>query len=172
MTVTIRALLPEEAACLPAIERDAAERFREVGLDAIADGEPSPELFIHSVIRKGVALGAVGADKSIVGFALAGLLDGALHIYEISVLAALNGQGIGSALLTGIEEAAIASHLGSVTLSTFADVPWNAPFYARHGFAPVEIEDWGPAFHLLNGAERAAGLPLDRRVFMRKELAR
>ena len=24
-----------------------------------------------------------------------------------------------------------------LTVSTFRDVPWNAPFYARHGFAPL-----------------------------------
>ncbi len=170
MVAAIRAILPEEAGLLPPIERDAAERFREVGLNTIADGEPSSEPFILSVIRKGVALGAVEVDHGLVGFALAGELDGALHLYELSVRTAFNGQGLGSALLMGIETAAAASALGAVTLSTFADVPFNAPFYARRGFVPVEIEDWGPALHLLNGAERAAGLPLDRRVFMRKEL--
>ncbi|SHF95089.1 Predicted N-acetyltransferase YhbS [Kaistia soli DSM 19436] len=172
MPVVVRAILPEEASLLPEIERDAAERFREVGLDAIADGEPSSEPFILAVIEKGVALGAVAGDAGLVGFVLAGLLDEALHVYELSVRAVFNGQGIGTALLAGIETAAADRGLAALTLSTFTDVPWNAPFYARRGFLPVEIDDWGPAFHLLNGAERAAGLPLDRRIFMRKELAR
>ncbi|MBZ9935784.1 GNAT family N-acetyltransferase [Mesorhizobium sp. BR1-1-16] len=172
MTVTIRALLPEEASCLSAIERDAAERFREVGLAAIADDVPTPEPFIRAVVNKGVAFGAATERDGLVGFVLAGLLDDALHIYELSVASASGRRGIGSRLLAEIDMAALARGLGAVTLSTFVDVPWNAPFYARRGFKPVEIEDWGPAFHLLNGAEHAAGLPLDRRVFMRKELAR
>ena len=171
MPAEIRALLPEEIRLVPEIERAAAERFRAAGLPAIADGSVSTEAFIQAVARKGIALVAV-ADGRLVGFVLAGLLDDALHVYELSVLPDAGGRGIGSALLGAVDAAARDRGRGTVTLSTFADIPWNAPFYARRGFAPVDPPEWGPAFHLLHHLEQAAGLPIERRVFMRKELAR
>ncbi len=171
MSFAIRAILPEEVPLLPAIERAAAGRFHEVALPAIADGDVSSEPFLRAILLKGIALGAV-ADERLVGFILAGTLDDALHIYELSVAPSHGGRGIGSGLLAAIDAGAHDRGLGAVTLSTFADVPWNGPFYARRGFAPVEPADWGPAFHLLHHAEQAAGLPLERRMFMRKELVR
>jgi GNAT superfamily N-acetyltransferase len=171
MTITIRAVAPGEVIQLPAIERDAAARFREVGLSAIAEGHVSDEAFIRSILRSGVAIGAASGTDGLVGFALAGVLDDALHIYELSVTAAFGGRGVGSSILAALEERAHDRGLSALTLSTFADVPWNGPFYARRGFSAVGNDDWTPAFHLLHVAEHAAGLPLDRRMFMRKELA-
>jgi len=171
MTATIRAIRPDEVALIPTIERDAAARFREVGLGAIADGDVSSEAFIRAIKAKGAALGAE-LEGTLVGFALAGVLDDALHLYELSVATAHHGRGIGGALLAALDAEAARRHLPAVTLSTFADVPFNAPFYARRGFVPVEPGAWGPAFHLLHGAERTAGIPVERRVFMRKEIAR
>ncbi len=170
MAVTIRAVLAEEIALIPTIEREAANRFREVGLAAIADGEVSSEPFIRSILLKGVALGAV-ADGSLVGFVLAGVLDDALHVYELSVVPAFGGRGVGSGLLAAVEAAARTLGLAAVTLSTFGDIPWNGPFYTGRGFNPVDRDEWGPAFHMLHTVEQVSGLPLERRVFMRKELA-
>lgn len=171
MSVTIRAVAPQEVIQLPAIERDAAARFREVGLSAIAEGHVSDEAFIRAILRRGVAIGAASETEGLVGFALAGTLDDALHIYELSVATAFGGQGVGSAILSALEQSALERGLSALTLSTFADVAWNGPFYARRGFSAVGDDEWTPAFHLLHVAEHAAGLPLDRRMFMRKELA-
>jgi len=170
MSPTIRPVTAQEIGRLPAIERDAATRFRTVGLDAIADADPSDENFIRSVRTAGEVLG-VELDGALVGFALAGRLDDALHIYEVSVASAHGGHGLGSRLIEALGEAALRRSIGALSLSTFADVPWNGPFYARRGFAVVDEAGWTPAFHLLRAVERAAGLPIDRRVFMRKELS-
>lgn len=52
-----------------------------------------------------------------------------------------------------------------VTLITYADVPWNAPFYRRHGWA--ESADLSPALRLLREHEQALGLDdHGRRVVM------
>ena len=59
--------------------------------------------------------------------------------------------------------------LAAVTLTTFRDVPWNAPFYRRAGFTVVD--DPPPGLAELRAAERAEGL--DRfgpRVAMRLPL--
>lgn len=171
MAPTIRPARLDETGLLREIEREAGQMFRAVGLGRIADREPSAEEFIVSILRYGVALCAVDASDQPVGFGLAGRLDDALHLYELSVIPDFGGRGTGSALLREIELAASAIDIRALTLSTFLDVPWNRPFYERRGFAEVVPEDWTPAFHLLHAAERLAGLPMDRRVFMRKELA-
>ena len=57
-----------------------------------------------------------------------------------------------------------------MTLSAFRDVAWNGPFYARLGFCYLTRPDWTPALYLLHHREADAGLPVERRVFMRKEL--
>ena len=49
-----------------------------------------------------------------------------------------------------------ASGLAAVTLTTFRDVPWNAPFYRRVGFEVVD--DPTPGLAAVRAAERAEGL--------------
>jgi hypothetical protein len=60
--------------------------------------------------------------------------------------------------------------LRAVTLTTFRDLPWNAPFYQRLGFnvlAATEIDA-----HLVEAlqAEIAIGFPSERRCAMRLPL--
>jgi 4-diphosphocytidyl-2-C-methyl-D-erythritol kinase len=55
-----------------------------------------------------------------------------------------------------------------VCLATLADVPWNAPFYARHGFTAVDKAD--PAFAGALARDRENGFPDELRVFMRRPL--
>jgi GNAT superfamily N-acetyltransferase len=43
------------------------------------------------------------------------------------------GQGLGAALIEAVCSWAHTRGFDAVTLSTFRDVPWNAPFYTRHG---------------------------------------
>jgi ribosomal protein S18 acetylase RimI-like enzyme len=171
MPVAIRSVRPDEAAQLRAVERDAGERFRTVGLAAIADNEPTSEAFIAAIRTHGVALCAVDGDDRPVGFLLAGQLDQALHVYELSVDTASGGRGIGRRLMSEVTEAARRHGIAALTLATFRDVPWNRPFYERLGFVEVLPLDWSPAFHLLHAAERLSGLPTERRLFMRKELS-
>ena len=49
------------------------------------------------------------------------------------------------------------------------DIPWNAPFYQRRGFRIVATEDLSEGLIRLKKAEATAGLPMDRRVIMRRE---
>ncbi len=171
MEVGIRFARPDEAEQLRAVERDAGERFRSVGLAEIADNEPTSEAFLAAISRHGIALCAVDEVDRPVGFLLAGRLDEAFHVYELSVATAWGGRGIGKRLISSIAEEARAREASSLTLATFRDVPWNRPYYERLGFVEVLPDDWTPAFHLLHAAERLSGLPVERRVFMRKEIA-
>jgi hypothetical protein len=56
-------------------------------------------------------------------------------------------------------------------LCTFADVPWNAPFYARHGFVSLAESESTPGLLELRQREVSLGLDaLGRRTVMRKLL--
>jgi GNAT superfamily N-acetyltransferase len=97
-----------------------------------------------------------------VAFAYVMRLDEHLHLEQIAVRPEHTRRGIGLALMAAVIERAGA--LG-VTLTTFRDVPWNAPWYARQGF--VEVDQPGPGLAALIEEERLAGLDgLGHRVAM------
>ncbi|QKE84954.1 GNAT family N-acetyltransferase [Arthrobacter sp. NEB 688] len=74
----------------------------------------------------------------VVGFAHVLDLAGHWHLEQLSVEPGHQGRGHGGALL----EAAVAGVRerggAEVTLMTYADVPWNGPFYRRRGFVEIE----------------------------------
>jgi GNAT superfamily N-acetyltransferase len=101
-----------------------------------------------------------------VGFALVELLGPAVHLEELDVVPEHGRRGIGLRLLETVCAWAMAAGHPSVTLSTFTAVPWNAPFYQRHGFHVVKPADVSPQHVALVDAERARGLRTDLRVLM------
>ncbi|WP_036325515.1 GNAT family N-acetyltransferase [Microbispora sp. ATCC PTA-5024] len=104
-----------------------------------------------------------------VGFALIGEVDGLTHLEQLAVRPECQGRGIGTQLLHAVCDAA-AAVTAAVTLTTFRDVPWNAPWYARRGFAVLPPELWGPELAALVERERAMGIELAPRVVMRRDV--
>lgn len=79
------------------------------------------------------------ADGEVVGY-LAGRVDeDRLHIDEVDVLRDQQGRGLGRRLLATAQDWARAHGLRALSLTTFRNVPWNAPFYASVGF-----REWDP----------------------------
>jgi GNAT superfamily N-acetyltransferase len=104
-----------------------------------------------------------------VGFVQVEEIDGLAYIVELAVIPRWMRQGIGSALLERACEWARGRGYRAITLTTYADVPWNAPFYARRGF--VEITEFGPGVQAEREQERELGLDeVGRRIVMRREL--
>jgi GNAT superfamily N-acetyltransferase len=116
-----------------------------------------------------VAEDADADDGTLVGFAHVLEVDGLAHLEQVAVPPEHGRRGHGGALVeAAAAEAARRGH-PRITLRTFADVPWNAPAYARAGF--VEEEPATP-FHL-RLAETEARLGLDllgRRIQMGRAL--
>ena len=134
MNIILRATTLADTAALPAIERSASQRFLQIPeLAWIADDQ------IISVAQH-QAFAAAGlswlaqADEHPVGFLVAETLDSSLFIAELSLHQEWQGKGIGRRLLNYVAERARAKGYTSLTLTTFRDVPWNAPLYARLGF--------------------------------------
>lgn len=105
-----------------------------------------------------------------VGFAVVSLVDGSAHLYEMDVLPAHAGRGLGGALVA--ESAAWARRHGfpSITLTTFRHLPWNAPFYARQGFVELAASEIGPELRAALDQEAEHGLDPAKRVAMRLAL--
>ncbi|MGG5259801.1 GNAT family N-acetyltransferase [Phycicoccus avicenniae] len=103
-------------------------------------------------------------DGEVVGFAHVLDLDGHWHLEQLSVDPAHQHRGHGAALLAAALDGVRARGGHDVTLRTYADVPWNGPFYARRGW--VEVPD--PAWHApLLEAEARMDLPRHgRRIAM------
>lgn len=94
--------------------------------------------------------------------------DGRFHLEQLSVLPQAQRRGIGAGLLAAAEAEVMQRDGSTITLRTFAEVPFNAPFYRRHGYTDAELP---VALVFLIEAERAAGL-LDagERVTLAKQL--
>ena len=58
--------------------------------------------------------------------------------------------------------------LSALTLTTYADVPWNAPYYARLGFGIVADVDLSEGLCRIREREEASGLAAWPRVVMRR----
>lgn len=103
------------------------------------------------------------------GFAHVLVLDGAAHLEQLAVEPDLCRRGIGTALVeAACEEAGRRGH-DALTLCTYADVDWNAPFYRRLGFEEVGV--LAPYQAALRETEQRLGLDRHgRRVVMERRL--
>ncbi|UNO43746.1 GNAT family N-acetyltransferase [Streptomyces sp. MST-110588] len=164
----IRHASADELPALRAVERAAGQAFRPLGMARIADDEPPSLEELRHYQQAGRALVAC-ADPAPGGAPLAYLLwepvDGAAHIEQVSVHPDGARRGIGRAL---IDRAERDSGLAAVTLTTFAHVPWNAPYYARIGFRELAEDELTPGLRAIRVREAAHGLDRWPRVCMRR----
>lgn len=166
----IRAATLEDARFLPEIERSSGEAFRAVpDLAWIADDAVMSAEQHAPLIEAGGVWVAV-KDSRIVGFISVETLPEAMHIWQMAVLRAEQGHGLGRALLNMVIETACSRRAPAVTLTTFRDVVWNAPFYAQSGFRIVEPAALCERLRGVLAAEVAHGLPGERRCAMRLAL--
>ncbi|QDE38587.1 4-(cytidine 5'-diphospho)-2-C-methyl-D-erythritol kinase [Luteibacter pinisoli] len=170
MVFSITRAHPDDAERLCAIERAAVELFRGHEAWPSYSGMALPVDVVRALIVRGLAWVAV-VEGEVIGFVC---LDtdgnpGAIGIAEIDVLPAFGRRGIGAALLEHACGWARDAGYARVDLGTLADVPWNAPFYAKHGFAVVDKR--APEFAEALARDRDNGFPDHLRVFMSRALA-
>ena len=137
MPAIIRVAVPEDAQRLPAIEISAAQAFRMIdGLSWLAESPPMSVEQHRQRIALSTCWVALDAENRPQGFLSAARHGNDLHINELSVMHAVQGQGWGRRLVEAAKNYARANRLSFVTLTTFTSVPWNAPFYARQKPSP------------------------------------
>jgi ribosomal protein S18 acetylase RimI-like enzyme len=161
--IEIRQAVPAEFERLRTIESEADGMFAEVGIGpfTIDDAEN------HLTQAAAVLVAGVPAA----GFACVEIVDGAAHLQQLAVLPSEGRRGLGTALVTAVCEWARARGFDTVTLTTFRDVAWNAPFYQGLGFEPVS--ELGPGLAAIRQHEKAIGDDdFGPRIAMRKNLHR
>ncbi|PTR31270.1 acetyltransferase (GNAT) family protein [Rhodococcus sp. OK519] len=166
----IRLAEPTDLQYLPAIDVAAGAVFRDAGMEAVADDEPPPLALFESHLAEG-HLWVWGRRKQApAAFCLVDVVDGTAHLEQISVDPSHARRGIGAALIDHLDGWARDRGLPEVTLTTFRDVPWSAPYYARLGFTVVADEDLGPGLRAIREAEAERGLDRWPRVVMTRHV--
>jgi GNAT superfamily N-acetyltransferase len=165
--VEIRLATIDDAHLLPGIERSSGELFRQcVGLEWIADDDVQSVAQHRSLIATGTALVAEQRGHGLVGFLNGEIVEGGLHIWQIAVHGRHQGLGIGRLLIAQAQAAAARQGADKLTLTTFRDVPWNAPYYGRLGFRILGANEITPRLRAILERERQAGLPMAQRCAM------
>ena len=163
---SIRLARPDDTAHLPAIERAAAVLFRDTAEGAAIDlDEVRTVADYRGMIAKGYCLVAE-IDERIVGFLASRPAGRELHVEEMDVHSDAQRKGIGSVLMRACIVDAQNSGFRALTLTTFRDLGWNGPFYARLGFVEVEDLDAHPRLAQTIAQEISDGLPADSRIAM------
>ncbi len=162
MEQRIRRARADDLPRLREIERAAGRAFAGLGMTAIAEDEP-PSLAALEAYRRAGRLWVHGDPA--MAYLIAEPVDGDLHIEQVSVHPDRAGHRLGRALIEHV--AALAGT--PVTLTTFADVPWNAPYYERIGFRRLAEADLTGALRRIRRREAELGLDRWPRVAMRRE---
>ena len=151
------------------IEDAAGDAFRSIGMAWVADDPPPAQELLLEHIAAGAAWVAV-AGETVVGYVIASMVDGEGHVDQVSVDPIAAGHRIGQRLLALVDDWAAAKGATATTLTTFRDVPWNAPYYGRLGFVEIDEAEFGPELRSIRDAERAAGLDAAPRLAMRRTM--
>lgn len=172
MIARIRLTRENDTALLSVVERSAARSFQTVpGLEWLAEGSVLGEAIHLACIHGGTCWVAVDEHDTPVGFLSAeAITERELHVHEMSVSATFQGHGIGRALLEAAIEWAVVHQFAALTLTTFRDVPWNAPFYSRRGFEVLSVSDLDERLSGLLREELEEGFAEGTRCAMRFSL--
>jgi GNAT superfamily N-acetyltransferase len=151
------------------IDWASGQMFNDVGRPEVAGLQWSPEAL--AACRKAGRLWVItGVDDRPAGFLITETVDGCLHVEQVSVDPASARRGLGRALLDHAAEQAAAAGIPAMTLTTFADVPWNAPYYLRCGFRVLDEADVTAGLRAIRRREAALGLDRWPRVCMRRDI--
>jgi len=164
--VSRRLARADELDTLRAIELAAGRAFAGIGMAEIAADDPPAAETLAVFQRDGRAWVHVDEADRPVAYLIAELVDGAAHIEQVSVDPEAAGRGIGSGLIDHLADWAIERGCPALTLTTFTEVPWNAPYYRRLGFRILAENELGPGLRRIRADEAAHGLDRWPRVAM------
>lgn len=170
MIYTFRPTSPADIPALPAIERAAAQRFALLPeFSWLTAGPVICAERHHHFVSQAMSWLALADDRP-VGFLLAEAHDASLFIVEFSLHLDWQGRGLGRRLMAYAIEQAREKGFSALTLTTFRDVPWNAPWYARMGFEILPEALLSDALRQKLREEAAHGLAAESRCAMRLAL--
>ena len=155
-----------------AIEREAGRRFADVGLAEVAAHEPMAAEELAGYAAGGRCWVALDEGGAVTGYVVVEVVDGCAHVEQLSVLPRQQGRGHGRRLVDEVERWAAEQGFAALTLTTYADVPWNGPLYEHLGFRVLPEEELTPPLLAIRRHESELGLDPTTRVVMRRDVRR
>ena len=167
----IRLATPREADQIAEIELGGVPQFQELpGFETAFTGFVArPEKYSALIEASHVFVGVNEVDWPL-GFCAVGALDDEAYLAELGVMRACQRQGLGSMLVDRACDWARENDYSSILLSTFLNVPWNAPFYAKRGFVRLDPTELDKPGIRAQREHEALFLDMSNRVFMRRHL--
>lgn len=162
---SIRPAREQDLALVPALERAATQRFLDTEYAILAQDEGYDEDIYRDWFERGAILVAE-RDSELVGFATAEEVDGQGFYALLCVHPAHANRGLGRALTQAIKAWSIARGYTTLTMTTFPNIPWNAPIFERMGFRVMGEAELTPGLLALRREEVESGLAPEERVFM------
>ena len=163
----IRPATPADFPALQHIEVRAGELFVDIGMPEIAAHPPGD---LDEFEAAEAILVAVDDEDQPLGYAWIELVDDTTYLEQLSVLPEGGRQGIGTALLDAVAHWARARGDDAVVLTTFRDVPFNGPLYAKRGFVHVNEADWTETQREIIAFQATLGMDPASRTVMRRSL--
>ncbi|HEY0133013.1 MAG TPA: GNAT family N-acetyltransferase, partial [Nannocystis sp.] len=151
----LRLASADDLPALRELERAAGAPFRAIGMATIADDEPPALAVLAGFQRDGRAWVIDDDAGRPVAYLLLEVVDGCAHVEQMSVHPGHARRGLGRELLGAAEGWARAAGSPAITLTTFAGVPWNAPYYARLGFCVIDAGELTPGLRRIRDHEAA-----------------
>jgi GNAT superfamily N-acetyltransferase len=161
----------QHLAALPGIELEAASRFQDWLVPSFVFSESTPLERFTLRQASGHLWVALEDNGRPVGFGMVEPHGSRLWLEELDVLPEHCNHGVGSALVEKIGQWASAAGFHEVVLTTYRDVPWNGPFYAKRGFEMLPSGQLDADLEARLREEEARGLASMPRVAMRRLVA-
>jgi GNAT superfamily N-acetyltransferase len=173
-TPRLRTARPSEVDLLGAIDDDAGALYAQFGLAFDLASDHPFVLAEQQRWQRSAALGraflAIDATDTPVGFAALDMIDGEPYLDQLSVRVASMRQGIGARLLARCAAWARDEAGTALWLTTYGHLPFNRPYYERHGYQVMPEAACGPGIRRRLAEERRH-LPAPQwRVVMRRLL--
>lgn len=162
----IRLARHDDLPAIQNIEVAAGALFTTVGMSAVAQDDPPSLDELARFQRSDRAWVALDHHDAPVGYLLLDVVDANAHVEQVTVHPDHARRGRGRDLLNVAQRWAATSGMAALTLTTFAEVAWNAPYYRRLGFRDMEPHELGDELRALRARETARGLDAWPRVTM------
>lgn len=157
----VRIAQKSELSKLPLIEKSADSLFEEAEIKNL------PPVASLEELKNSDCIIVIGNPPK--GFIRIDAVDNNAHIEQLSVDRNFMGKGLGGTLLEAAVDWARVNDYSSITLITFKNIPWNGPFYKKHGFD--ELTNISNGLKRLREHEKKLGLDsIGERIVMYKKL--
>jgi GNAT superfamily N-acetyltransferase len=152
----IRPAVEAELSVLQRLDAAAGASFVSLGMVDVAEDGPLRVETLRQYLPDHIWVWIENDTPA--AYLVASVVDGNAHIDQVSVHPDHARRRIGAKLIDHLAHWARQRKMSELTLTTFVDVPWNAPYYRRLGFRPLTPDEETPGLRAIRLAEQTRSL--------------